>query len=84
MPKFIKYFKNFHKNVKLPLIINQLINGELEKNLKFEYFKEKNNEIMGHKSICYSYNDLFILLDNIDKCKAILFIDDKSSLLKKT
>ena len=84
MPKFIKYFKNFHKNVKLPLIINQLINGELEKNLKFEYFKEKNNEIMGHKSICYSYNDLFILLDNINRCKNILFTDDKNSLLKKT
>ena len=83
MPKMIKFFKNFSKDVNLPLIINKLINGELEKNLTFEYFKEK-NEMIGHKSICYSYDDLFILLDNIDRCKNILFTDEKSSLLKKT
>ena len=84
MPKIIKFFKTFSKNVKLPLIINKLINGELEKNLKFEYFEEKSDEIIGHKSICYSYNDLFILLENINRCKNILFTDDKNSLLKKT
>ena len=39
MPKMIKFFKNFTKGVNLPLIINKLINGELEKNLTFEYFK---------------------------------------------
>ena len=83
MPKMIKFFKNLSKDVNLPLIINKLINGELEKNLTFEYFKEK-NEMIGHKSICYSYDDLFILLDNIDRCKNILFTDEKSSLLKKT
>ena len=83
MPKMMKFFKNFSKDINLPLIINKLINGELEKNLTFEYFKEK-NEIIGHKSICFSYDDLFILLDNIDRCKNILFIDEKSSLLKKT
>lgn len=83
MPKIIKFYKNVTKNVQIPPFINKLINGELDKSLTFEYFKEK-NEIIGHKSICYSYNDLFILLDNIDKSKTILFIDDKSSLLKKT
>ena len=83
IPKVIKFYKNFSKNVKLPLIVQKLVNGELEKNLTFEYFKEK-NDIIGHKSICYSYNDLFILLDNINRCKNILFLDDKSSLLKKT
>ena len=83
MPNIIKFFKNIAKNVKLPLIINKVINGELEKDITFEYFKEK-KDIIGHKSICYSYNDLFILLDSIEKSKNIIFVDDKSSLLKKT
>ena len=41
MPKMIKFFKNFSKNVKLPLIINKLINGELEKNSNLNISKKK-------------------------------------------
>jgi len=80
MPILIKFYKDILKNVKIPPIINQLINRE--KNITFEYFKDK-DEIIGHKSICYSYKDLFILLETIDKIKNILFLDDKTALLEK-
>ena len=80
MPTLIKFYKDTLKNVKIPQIINQLINRE--KNLTFEYFTDK-DEIIGHKSICYSYKDLFILLETIDKIKNILFLDDKTALLEK-
>ena len=83
MPKIIKLFKNLTKNVKIPKIITQLINGEIDKNETSNYFKDK-NDLIGHRSICYSYNDLFILLDTIDKSKNILFTDDKTSSLEKT
>ena len=80
MPTLIKFYKDILKNVKIPPIIKQLINRE--KNITFEYFKDK-DEIIGHKSICYSYKDLFILLETIDKIKNILFLDDKTALLEK-
>jgi hypothetical protein len=80
MPTLIKFYKDTLKNVKIPQIISQLINRE--KNLTFEYFKDK-DEIIGHKSICYSYKDLFIILETIDKIKNILFLDDKTALLEK-
>ena len=79
MPFLIKFYKDILKNVNIPPIINQLINRE--KNLTFEYFKDK-DEIIGHKSICYSYKDLFILLETIDKIKSIFFLDDKTDLLE--
>ena len=74
MPKLIEFIKNL-TNIKLPNFIEELITGGTNKEYKYDYFKENKNEIICHSSICFSTDDLYILIKNIQNCKEKLFID---------
>ena len=74
MPEALKFFENVTK-VKLPPFIEKLINGNLTNDFKFDYFNENPEEVIFHRSICFSVDDLFVLLSNMDKCKDKLFVD---------
>jgi hypothetical protein len=74
MPEALKFFENVAK-VKLPPFIEKLINGNLTNDFKFDYFNENPEEVIFHRSICFSVDDLFVLLSNMDKCKEKLFAD---------
>jgi hypothetical protein len=76
MPDAIKFFENIQK-VKLPPFIEKLINGNLPNDFVFDYFNENPDEVVFHRSICFSLDDLLVLISNMDKCKDTLFVDKK-------
>ena len=83
MPEALKFFDNLTK-VKLPPFIENLINGNLSDNYTFDYFNENPDELVFHKSICFSLDDLAALLSNMEKCKDKLFTSERTKYLQKT
>ena len=81
MPMALKFFESITK-VTLPPFIDKLINGNLPNNYVFNYFKENPEEVVFHRSMCISTDDLSVLLSNMEKCKNILFNKEKSRLEK--
>ncbi len=78
MSEVHKFFENITK-VKLPLFIEKLIKNELPKNFELDYFIENPDEVICHRSICYTLDDLMALLDCMSKCREKLFIDEDDS-----
>ena len=74
MPQVLKFFENVTK-VKLPPFIEKLINENLSNDFIFDYFNENPDEVVFHRSICFSVDDLSVLISNMDKCKDKLFVD---------
>ena len=81
MPMILKFFENITK-VTLPSFIDKLINGDLPDDFKYDYFKENPKEIVFHRSICFSIDDFFAILSNMEKCQNILFNNERSYLAK--
>ena len=81
MPMILKFFENITK-VTLPSFIDKLINGDLPDDFKYDYFKENPKEIVFHRAICFSIDDFFAILSNMEKCQNILFNNERSNLAK--
>ena len=82
MPTVLKLFDNLSV-VKLPSFIEDVIDNP-EKNHVYNYFKENVEEIIFHRSICFSLDDMLSLLNNMDSCKDIIFKDNSTKELKIT
>ena len=76
MPDVLNFFESITK-VTLPNFIEKLINDELPKNFELDYFEENKDEVIYHRSICFSLYDLDALLISMDKCKSVLFENEK-------
>ena len=61
-----QFFDNVTQ-VTLPPFIEKLINNELPKSFEYNYFKENPEEGIFHRSICFSFRDLCVILDNMKK-----------------
>ena len=72
MPKIFNFYEHIIK-VDLPKFIVKLINEELPKDYEYEYFNEHPEEIISHRSICFSLTDINCIIDSMNKCKNILF-----------
>ena len=85
MPEIINIFDKITK-VTLPHFIEDLLNDKLDENFKYDYFRENPDEIMFHRSICYTLQDINAILNNMDKCKDIIFTENESAgkIFKKT
>ena len=83
MPKVFNFFENISK-VKLPNFIEKIINGNSDKNIIYNYFNENEEEIIFHRSICFSLDNIVCLLNNMDACKDIIFQDKSTNELKIT
>ena len=68
MPELISFFDHINK-VSLPNFIDKFVHGKLEKDYKYDYFKENPDEIMTHMSICYNIDNIISILKCIDKNK---------------
>ena len=42
----------------------KLVNNQLNKDFEFNYFNENPDEVIFHRSICFSFDDLFIVRYN--------------------
>ena len=75
MPEIIKLFEDLTK-VRLPSFIEELLYDKLDKNYKYDYFKENPDEIMYHRSICFNLYNIDSIINSLDKCKNKIFIND--------
>ena len=84
MPELLEIFEKISK-VTLPHFIEELLNDRLDENFQYDYFKENPDEIMYHRSICFNLHDISAILNNLDKCKDKIFINDTQGIIfKKT
>lgn len=81
MPKLFDFYEKI-TNVKLPSFIEKLIEDE-NSEYNYEYFEENKNEIMSHCSICFSIDDLYALIKNIENCKEKIIKENKNSEIDK-
>ena len=72
IPKIFEFYDNIIK-IKLPNFIEKIINEQSDDNYKYEYFNENPQQIIAHRSILFSLNDLSCLIKNINNCKHLLF-----------
>ena len=80
MPKIIEIYTKI-TNVKLPIFIEKLINHELNDDYKYNYLEENKDDILFHNSICFTIDDLYVLIKNINKSKdKILKENDNNEL----
>ena len=78
-----KFFDSITK-VTLPPFVEKLINDELPENFELNYFTENTNEVICHRSICYTLEDLIAILKGLKKCKDKIFpVDDSKDKLMR-
>ena len=78
-----KFYDNLTQ-VNLPPFIEKLINNELPKSYKYNYFKENPENEFFHRSICFSFKDLCVILNNMKDLKDKLFISEETRDFQKT
>ena len=86
MPNLIEFFEGI-LNVKMPDFIENLISGELPSNFEYNYFKENPEEVVYHRSACFTIDDLSIIVETMDKNKKSIFSDHSNHdimMLEKT
>ena len=71
MPHVFKFFENLTK-VELPKFIDDYINDKLDKDYKYDYFKENPEEIIFHRSICFNVFDIKCIVDNLQNQKDMM------------
>jgi len=79
MPKIFTFYEKIIK-VDLPKFLKKLINEELPKDYEYDYFKEHPDEIISHRSICFSLADINCIIDNMKRCENILFPEMDNSI----
>ena len=70
--------------VSLPSVVQKLMNNELPKSFEYDYFKENPDEGIFHRSMCFSFNDLCVILNNMKELKDILFVSEETIPFRKT
>ena len=78
MPMIFKFYENITK-IELPKVIELYLNNKLNDNYQYNYFDKKDKEIMIHKSLIFTIEDIICLIKNIKIYKSILLhkSDDK-------
>ena len=54
-------------NINLPNFIEKFVNNELPKNYSYDYFTENKEQIYASISICFNINNLFCLINGLEK-----------------
>ena len=85
---FNNYFiENVHKlikinetliNTKMPIFIEKIIEGKIQTNSKYDYFKENSNEILCCRSIFLSMNHVKVIMKGV-----IHLLQDENSFFQK-
>ena len=72
MPKIFELYEGVTK-IEFPKYIELLVNDKLPEDFKYDYFNENPDEIITHRSICFTLKDVICLRDNMFKIQKILF-----------
>jgi len=76
LPNLIEIFDNINQ-VELPSFINKLINGELNNDFEYNYFKENPEENIFFINIFFNIKELYALIINSEKCKDNISVNSK-------
>ena len=77
MPKLLDIYNNI-TNVKLPDFIEKLINNELNE-YKYNFLEENKDDVLFYNSICFTIDDLYILIQNIKLSKEKIFKENDNN-----
>ena len=69
--------------VELPSFIDKLLNDELPENFEYNYFLENPEEVVFHRSICFTFEDLYLLIELMEKNKKNIFQNTDNKIIKK-
>jgi hypothetical protein len=83
MEKLFEIFNNITK-VTLPPFISKFINGELASDYEYDYFKENQDQVIIHRSMCFNLDQIKIILKTMEANKDKIFINPQTEGLKKT
>ena len=85
LPKLFEIIDNLGKNFELPDYVNGLINSfdNKERNINYNYFKEKKNENIQFQCVCFSLLNIFIFYGIIGINEKSLIEDNKNLEQKK-
>ena len=75
MPILLEFFEK-SKRVKLPNCIEKIIDKEeieIDYNSDFNYFEENEDEMVFIKNVCFSFDDIYYLIQNMKKYKNEIF-----------
>lgn len=83
MPQLFELVEIIEKNFEIPDNIKSLVNScgvnDLTKrNINYDYFKENPNENINYQDICFSWQNLYILLQIVSKFKKELVNENKN------
>jgi hypothetical protein len=81
MPELLELFEEII-NVKLPPFIEKIINDELPDDYEYDFFRENPEEVVFHRSACFTVDDLYLLLELLDKNKKSIFNNNKDPIIK--
>jgi len=77
------FFENITQ-VKLPPFIEKLINNELPESFVYNYFQENPEEGFFHRSICFNFKDLCVILNNMKNLKDKIFVSEDTKYIQKS
>ena len=77
------FFENITQ-VKLPPFIEKLINNELPESFVYNYFQENPEEGFFHRSICFNFKDLCVILNNMKNLKDKIFVSEDAKYIQKS
>ena len=83
MPEVINIFKEI-KIVNLPKFIEKLLNNQLPEDFKLNYFEENPEEIINHRSICFTIDDINAIIRTLVLKKELYFSTKENKGLQKT
>ena len=78
MPKIFEFYKNII-NIDFTDFIDKVVNDKMNGDYNYDYFNENKNQIIMHRSICFSINNIIILINNINNAKNILFSEKEKN-----
>ena len=83
MGKLFEIFDNITK-VTLPPFIVKFINDELDSDYEYDYFKENQDQVIIHRSMCFNLDQMKILLQTMEVNQNKIFNNSHAIGLKKT
>lgn len=70
-------------NVDIPIFVSKIINGELDENFRPSFFDDNPDEDIFYRAIFFNIDDLFIIIQNMQKFKEKLFVNENTKKLEK-
>ena len=82
MPDVFQFFEEILK-VELPIFVTNLINEKVPEDNHPYYFVNYPDEIIFHRSIFFTFEDFYLIIQNVKKNKDKIFINENSKKIEK-